>query len=181
MEEKQEKEEKKPFNWKPIAIGCGIVLLLAAGVVAYALVWLFSGPESGVKMANEMDKYAIDYLESHKVLNGTEKLVAYYDETTKMDGSEAAILTTERVLYHKQGATTALAIKDIRNVEHRKETLTGDIIEVTADSGERLKIEIAPFNGGESFFKALMDLWKGDSREKASPSQPEEKPEKSEE
>ena len=146
--------------WKPILIGCGIAAFLFVAVVVGVIIWLASGPESGVKMANEMDKYALDYLESHKMLNGTEKLIAYYDATMKMNGTEAAILTTERVLYHKNGMTTSIPLRDIVDVKHSRDTFVGDTIVVIDKQGMRMKIEIAPLNDGELFYNALMDSWK---------------------
>jgi hypothetical protein len=69
-------------------------------------------------------------------------------------------LTSERVLYHKQGRTTAINLADIDDVQHRNEGLVGDVIEIKGKTGQRLKIEIAPMNQGESFVSALRDGWK---------------------
>ena len=142
----------------PVLIGVGIIVLLVVG----GIIWLASLPESGVKFANEMNNYALQYIEEHNLLNGTESLIAYYDVTISMDGSEAAILTTERVVYHKEGRATSIDLRDVDDVHHRQEegVLGGDIIEISGKAGTRLKIEIAPLNLGESFYKALMDAWK---------------------
>jgi len=144
----------------PVLIGCGAVLLLVALAVGGLFVWLAILPEGGVKMANEMDDYAWSYLEKHRVLDPDEQLLAYYDATMSMDGTEAAILTSKRVMYHKNGRTTAMALEDVEDISHRYESLIGDVIEITDRSGARLKIEIAVFNQGESFYQALMDSWK---------------------
>ena len=146
------KSKKKPF-----LIGCGVAVAIVVAIAVGLIIWLSTGPESGVKMANEMDKYALEYIENHNLLNDTEELIAYYDVTISMDGSEAAILTTERVMYHKGGHTTSIDLKDIDVVRHRYEF--GDIIEVVSKSGTQLKIEIAPLNQGESFYNALMYAW----------------------
>jgi hypothetical protein len=143
--------------------GIKLVLLIVAGVIVLGIValfaWLLSGPESGVKMANEMDQYALDYLERHQLLNTNERLVCYYDVTLSMDGSEAAILTTERLLYHKAGRTTALLLGEVVDVQHHYESLIGDVIVAQTASGEMMKIEIAPLNGGETFLHALNGAW----------------------
>jgi hypothetical protein len=128
------------------------------GVVAIGM-WLFSGPESGVKLGNEMDPYALQYLENKRILSPDEELVAYYDATMDMDGTEAAILTTKRVVYHNGGANYEIDLSDIGDIRHRKETLIGDVIEIQAASGKSMKIEIAPLNGGESFLSSLMSGW----------------------
>ena len=120
------------------------------------IVWLARTPEGGVKMANEMDAYALKHLSEQKLLKESEKLVAYFDETISMSGTEA-ILTTERVIYYKEGRVTAIPLRDIADVQHHYVSLTGDVIEVVSNSGERMKIVIAPLNDGEVFLNALND------------------------
>jgi hypothetical protein len=138
-----------------------LILGLAVGLAILGLiVWLVSGPESGVKMANEMDPYALDYLAKHQILNSSERLVCYYDATVSMDGSESAIVTTERLIYHKDGRTTALALTDVTDIQHHYESLVGDVIVATSSSGESMKIEVAPLNGGETFLAALRNVLK---------------------
>lgn len=137
-----------------------IVLGVLAAIAAAFIIWVLSTPEGGVKLGNEMDRYALEYIEKHNLLNHTEKLIAYYDETISMNGSEAAILTTERIIYHKDGRTTSIDLRDAVDVQHRYQSLIGDIIEVRSKLGERIKIEIPPLNDGESFYNALMDVWR---------------------
>ena len=86
-----------------------------------------------------METYAVRYLEEHQVLNPSESLIAYYDITMMLDGTEAAILTTERVIYHKDGKSTAIALRDITSIRHSKEPLIGDVIEVQSRSGLPMK------------------------------------------
>ena len=140
---------------KPILIGCGVLCVLGFVGTAALIVWLASGPAGGVKMENEMHSYALKYLAKHKILNDSEQLLAYYDETTAMNGTEAAILTTERVMYHKDGRTTAVRLSDITDVQHHYETLNGDIIEVVSKNGGRMTSGIPPLNDGELFLRAL--------------------------
>ena len=141
---------------------------MSALVVGFCF-WLTSMPESGVRLGNEMDRYALDYLAEHGLLNPGEEVLAYYDATMSMDGSEAAILTNERVMYHKDGRTTAIPIRDIEDVKHRKEGLTGDVIEVHAVSGQVMKIEIAPLNLGETFNNVLISTWERARKSRAEP------------
>ena len=149
----------KPIT-KGLLIGCGSVTVLAIGAVVWLGVWLVSGPESGVKLGNEMDPYALDYMAEHDLLEEGEEILAYYDVTMAMDGTEAAILTTDRVIYHKQGNTTSIRIGDIEDIRHRYEAFIGDVIEIQATSGHAMKIEIAPLNQGETFKNVLMSAWK---------------------
>ena len=143
------------MKYNPLLLGCGIAFLLGVALLIGVVVWLVQGPESGVKLSNQMDKYATDYLVEHKILQPAENLIAYYDATIKMDGTEAAILTDKRVLYHNNGKTAAIDLAEIDEIRHRKERLLGDIIEIYARSGESMNIEIAPLNNGETFLNAL--------------------------
>jgi hypothetical protein len=114
-----------------------------------------------------MDQYALDYIAEHGLLSPGEELLAYYDATMAMDGTEAAIVTTDRVIYHKPGKTSAIRFEDIEEVRHRYETLTGDVLEVQAFSGQVMKIKIAALNHGERFRNVLMSTWKRHTKEPA--------------
>ena len=144
---------------KSILIGCGALLGIFVILMVSGAIWLFTGPEGGVRLPNDMEEYALKYLDAHKILNDSEELLAYYDITVSCDGSEAAILTTKRVIYHKNGKNDSIDIDRIEDIRHRQEALIGDIFEITAASGKTMKIEIAPLNQGETFKNVLMDAW----------------------
>ncbi|HEV7242568.1 MAG TPA: hypothetical protein VGQ36_25280 [Thermoanaerobaculia bacterium] len=145
---------------KVLLIGCGVVFTGGAIFFAALAYWISSTPEGGVKLGYEMDKYALVYLDKHKILAPGEEVLAYYDVTLGMDGTEAAILTNHRVIYHKASRSTAIRLKDVRDVRHRRESLVGDVIEVEDGAGKIMKIEIAPLNQGETFKNALMSAWR---------------------
>jgi hypothetical protein len=131
------------------------------GAATATCVWLVNqGEKGGVKTANEIQPYAREHLAKHRILNSTEKLMCYYDATITTDGTEAAIVTTERVIYHNAGHTTALRLTEVSDVTHRDEGVMGDIITVTSDSGEIMKITVAPLNDGPTFLKVLQTQWK---------------------
>lgn len=136
-------------------IGCGSIVMVAVIGMVGCVVWLGSGPEGGVKLGNEMDQYALEYLVEHDILDEGEVVKAYYDVTISMDGSEAAILTDQRVLYHRNGSTLAVALEDIVEVDFRNEGLVGDIVEIVDNQGDALRVEIAPLNDGAAFYRAL--------------------------
>ena len=73
--------------------------------------------------------------------------------------TEAAILTTERLVYHNGGKSTAIPLSDITDIRHRKDAMIGDIIEIDSRSGMPMKIEISLFNQGETFLNALRNAW----------------------
>lgn len=150
---------------KGLLIGCGGLAAVALAAIVGLGVWIMSAPEGGVKLANEMDPYALDYIAEHNLLDADEELIAYYDATISMDGTEAALLTTSRVVYHNGGDTTSIPIKDIENINHRYESLIGDVIEIRSTTGQVMKIEIAPFNLGETFKNVLMETWQSSSGE----------------
>lgn len=136
-------------------IGCGSIGVIAVLGMVGCVVWLGSGPEGGVKLGNQMDQYALEYLDEHDMLEEGEVVRAYYDVTISMDGSEAAILTDQRVLYHRNGSTVEMALEDIVEVDFRNEGLIGDVIEIVDAQGDALQVEVAPLNDGAAFFRAL--------------------------
>jgi hypothetical protein len=149
-------------NLKPLyilLIGCGSIAVVFIIVVVVLFAWLLSGPEGGVKLSNEIDPYATKYLKDHKMLKDKEKVIAYYDATVSMDGTEAIILTDSRILSHRDGKTTAIKLRDIDDIQHTKEGLLGDIYVITAKDGQCIKVEIAPLNSADAFTKVLMNSW----------------------
>lgn len=151
----------------PAIIGCAGILVVLIMLIVIGVIWLFSGPEGGVRLPNEMEVYAQEYLSQHMLFMNSEKLLAYYDMTMSLDGSEAAILTTKRLIYHNNGRNTVMNLSDIEDIRHRKMILVGDIFEISAVSGEMMKIEISPLNQGDIFKRVLMAAWEKASKQKA--------------
>lgn len=152
---------------KPIAKallgGCGCLGILAVVGTIGLGAWLFTGPEGGVKLGNEMDEYALQYIDQQRLLEAGEEILAYYDVTISMDSTEAALLTSERLIYHKDGGNMSIRLVDISDIRHRYESLVGDVIEVESTNGQTMKIEIAPLNQGETFNNVLMRAWQSAS------------------
>ena len=153
-------ENKNNTALKIFLFGCGGIVSLAVIIVAGFVVFLISVPEGGVKVGGAVDPYAVKYLNDRNMLEPGEKVLAYYDATLTMDGTESAILTDKRLIQHMHGGTTALRLAEIEDIRHRKESLIGDIIEAEDSNGVMLKIEIAPLNQGETFNNALMSAWR---------------------
>lgn len=149
----------------PVLRGCGALVAFIVIVLIVGVIWLSLGPEGGVRLPNEMETYALEYLDEHGILEDSEELLAYYDVTFSLDGSEAAIVTTTRVIYHRNGLNSAINLADIEDIRYRRETLIGDIFEISTTSGYTMKIEIAPFNQGETFKNVLMASWENASKQ----------------
>src|SRR3954451_24160955 len=75
----------------------------------------------GVRASNEITTAILDGLEQKKVLLPGEKVLAYYDVTVAGDASDLAMVTSERLVYVKDGRTTAMALADIADVKSRNE------------------------------------------------------------
>lgn len=143
----------------PVLVGCGTAFGIFLILMVAGLIWLSTGPDGGVRLPNEMENYAVEYLIEHRVLDDSEDLLAYYDVTVSLDGSIAAILTTKRVIYHNEGRNTVVNLEEIADIRHRKETFIGDVFEISSNSGQTMKIEVAPMNQGQTFKNVLMDTW----------------------
>jgi len=110
---------------------------------------------AGVLLQNQISKDTLEYINNNNILNTNEKIVAYYDTTIMLDNTESAILTDKRVIYHKDARNHSILFEKIKNVEHKYQTMIGDIIIIESVSGDFLKIEIAPYNDGELFLNLL--------------------------
>ncbi len=130
--------------------------VLAISIIFLSFITSCSMDTGGVKLNNNMEKYALEYIKNNNLLNEGEVISAYYDYTISLDGSEAVLLTNERLLYHnKETSDTSILLKDITDIQHREESLIGDIIEVYSENGDIFVIEVAPLNDGKLFLNAL--------------------------
>lgn len=152
-------EEKKQSNklWLALGLGCGIPLGLIVLLFFGAIAYFATGPEGGVRLTNNMEDYALEYIEEHELLADGEKVIAYYDVTVGLSGSEAAILTDSRLIYHKNGRNSEMPLANVDTVETDGDGMGGDVIRVVSKDGDTMVIEIAVFNQGELFIKALED------------------------
>jgi hypothetical protein len=146
------------------AVGIGGIV----GMVALARFCGRAAEAGGVRVSNDIPVSALNRLEQKKMLASGEKVLAYYDVTLSGDGSELAMVTSDRLVYLKEGRTTALGLADIADVKHHEESLIGEVIDATGDSGEVIHIEVAPMNDGPLFTSTLESAWKK-KRHAASP------------
>ena len=148
-------------NKKQFKVGCGIIAaIIIAIIILFIIIFAILVEQSGVKMSNELDDYVYEYFEDHDILKDDEEIIAYFDNTYMMDGSEAAILTDNRVLYIKKNRRTSIYFNNIDTVIHSFNDFSGDIINIKCFKGKPMKIEISDGHNGDIFYDALMDLWK---------------------
>lgn len=145
--------QTKPWKWLLIGLGVpagGLAIVIIGFVVFFSM-----GPAGGVRVTSTMEPYAEKYIESKRLLEADETVIAYYDATIALKGTEAAILTNQRILYHRPEGTTSIPLQQVARVEHEEQSVIGDVIRIFAESGEMMVIEIAPLNGGADFLSAL--------------------------
>ncbi len=89
--------------------------------------------------------------------------------TLSLDGTEAAIVTDERVIYLRNGEQTAIPWSDVLKINYRKEMLIGDVFDVVGSDGNLIHIEIAPLNGGQTFKTIIESVWEENKQPKVKP------------
>jgi hypothetical protein len=149
----------EPTKKSGLVFGCviaiiALIVLFCASLTA-GLVWLGSGPEGGVRLGSEMEEYAIDYQRENGLLNQDEVILAYYDYTISLSGSESAYLTDQRIFYQKDGNVQEIPLEDVVAVTYEYDDLIGYTIFVDGNENSTLRIEIAIWNGGEIFLDEL--------------------------
>lgn len=130
--------------------------LLAAAALTMALACGNLDREQGVCLPNQMDQTSWGYLEKHKLLGADEKLLAYYDDTLSLDGTDLAVITTKRVLTFNNGNTTAIPLAEVESIS-KVDVPMAFGLQVVGRDGSRMQIEIAMANGGETFESVLRD------------------------
>ena len=127
-------------------------------IPVFALVLLISCDFSysgGVTLQNELPTSVHQYIKDNQILDSDESIVAYYDTTISLSNEVSAMITNKNIIYHNNGINTKISLDDIASINHTIETFIGDIITVESNEGNYMKIEIAPFNGGEIFLQIL--------------------------
>ncbi|BCU83107.1 hypothetical protein JIR001_28900 [Polycladomyces abyssicola] len=166
----------KKTRW-PLWIGVAalaVAVLIALGVAVNGLISdasSFLEMEPGVKLANEVDAHTLKTLQQRHLLQQGEELIAYYDRSLDMDDSEIALLTSNRLVYDQHGRITAVPLTEIRDITFGQYS---DIdgkwqrIEVKYRDFHRMKVEFAPLEGGDVFYRALKDVWQAKKLQSAS-------------
>ena len=115
---------------------------------------------AGVTPGLQVPDRIVQELKKSGAMAGDDILLAYFDYTVTLDGTEIAAVTRDRVLYEKDRRVTAFKLADVEEITTHEEALIGDVFEIKDTVGQRLKIEIAAFNGGALFASILEDAWK---------------------
>lgn len=147
----QPRRSHRRWLWLGLGLPAGAITATTLGL----LIAIGTGPAGGVRVTSNLEPYATAYLRNHDLIAADETVIAYYDATIALNGSEAAILTDRRLIYHRPSHTTSLPLDQIAHIHHETDNWIGDIIQVVAHSGEIVVIEIAPLNYGPRFLSAL--------------------------
>lgn len=142
-------------------LSCGIILIFFIAVCVGGYLWLINslGGEGGVRLQNNFEQYALDYIETNKILNIDEEMLAYYDGSIMLTGEELLILTDKRIIDRQYGQTSAISLEEIEDIQHYYDSLQGDTFVVTSKSGETMQFEIDIYNDGDLFLEIFMDTW----------------------
>jgi hypothetical protein len=146
-------QRNQPWKWIILAIA----LPIGAAFLGFLGLFIFflTGPEGGVRVTSNMEPYALEYLESHQLLEPNETLIAYYDASFKLNGTKAAILTDNRVIYHQPMGTSVIPLTEVERIEHETDGMVGDSIRIFSKSGDIIAIEIDSIDNGSLFLTAL--------------------------
>ena len=147
---------KKSKTRRVLLIVGGVLVGIAVVGLAVPVVSALLLPEPGVRLPNEMEAYASEYIAEHGLLSVDEELRAYNDSSLFMNGTEAAILTDRRIIYHNAFSDTVIMLSDVEEIRYAAGGFwSEDIIEVVPFEGATIKIEIG--SGGETFYHAFRD------------------------
>ena len=134
----------------------------------------FTPPVAGVKMINEMERGDFRLIEDHKLDVKSDEILACYNAGGSPEEPELALLTTRRIIYLKDGRTTAVDLKDVvslkddRKYDEAYHQTPGGVqrdistyhIEIRTARGPRIRINIKPEEQGQPFYDALETAWK---------------------
>ena len=144
-----------PWIW--VLLGAMLLGLgTCGGVVGLAVLGTQMEP-GGVMLGAQIPEAKRAKLVERGLCHDGDELIAYYDGSLSLDMSEVSILTTDRLVYANGALVTAIPLASIASIDHRVEGVIGDVIEVAAANGARLRIEVAHLNGGVSLLDALDD------------------------
>ena len=119
------------------------------------VVILFGCSGGGVRVSNNLEQYALEYIYTHDLLQSDEIILAYYDYTISLNGTQAAIITNKRLIYHnKQTKTVSFNLDEITKINHYEKSIEGLFIEVWKGD-ELMVINIAPWNYSDIFLNVL--------------------------
>lgn len=144
-----------PWIW--VLLGAVLLGLGTCGGVVGLVVLGTQMEPGGVMLGAQITEAKRAKLVERGLCHEGDELVAYYDGSLSLDMSEVSILTTDQLVYAKGALVTAIPLASVASIDHRVEGVIGDVIEVAAANGARLRIEVAHLNDGVSFLNALED------------------------
>jgi hypothetical protein len=163
-----------------VFVFAGAVVVQNAQTPAATPVFDSAGSERGVKMVNEMSREDFKLIEDSKIDVNEGEIIACYNAGASKSDPEFALLTTNKIVYLKDGRTTVFDLKDITSIKddlafeqayNTEKDLNNNTIyhhdaeiyhiEVQSGKGPRMRIDIVPPRGGALFYDALKSAMQG--------------------
>ena len=125
-------------------------------LLTFTLIFFLAGCDldnpGGVLTNNQIPESVFDFMDEENILDD-EYISAYYDVTILLDNSESAILTNQNIIYYKNGRVSKIPLNKIKSIDYEDGFLF--YIYVTPINGPMMTIEIAGWNGGDTFLDLL--------------------------
>jgi hypothetical protein len=155
-----------------ITVGLALGIVVGGGILTYraCATLVDSGDRGGVKLAADLPPYAQRIVADRKLLLDGEKLVAFYDETISLDGSELFMLTDRRLVHIAGGRTQSIPLDQIEAIDKKESGIEGETLLVRTRNAEYMQVTIALMNGADIFHDVLRAEWQRHAAKPAAPS-----------
>ncbi len=97
----------------------------------------------GLRLGPTMEPYAQNIIEEKQLLQKGETLKAYYDATISLDGSDAIVLTNQRVFRYFEGQVTSIKLKELDRIRLVNRHFLGATVLLISEK-KSFKVEMGP-------------------------------------
>lgn len=96
-------------------------------------------------LTNEIRRYAREYFVEERIVEPDEEVLPYYDDTVRLQGTRAAILTEQRLISHDvETSPVSIDLQDIGDIEHRQTALDGGVFAVPPRQARPCALRLLP-------------------------------------
>lgn len=140
------------FTWVGRLLG---IAVLGAIII---MTWAFFLPPKGVRTPNTLESYATNALMNFNILMPDERLLAYYDMSFLMNGTEAAIITDKRLIHHYKDESQSMSLDSVADVYLQfSPKVIHQSIDIKDSQGHFMRLAI--LHEQDVFHRILMDAW----------------------